>query len=286
MRLKLYRAPCMTEAMAQLRAELGPDAIILATRRTAQGVELTAALEPPSPPPSPAPPPLAWHGVPETLRHELGAGELATALAARFRFVPLPWASGPLLLAGPPGAGKTLTVARLATRLVLGGTAPSVITADGRRAGAAEELAAYTRLLGIPLTVANQPATLARALARAPGLAPVLIDTAGVNPFDAGETESLAALAAAAGATLLLVLPAGMDAAEAGETAAAFAALGAAHLLATRLDIARRLGALLAAAARGLAFTEAGTGPGASDGLTALTPDLLAARLRAIPEPP
>ena len=43
MRLKLYRAPTVAAAMAQVREELGADALILATRRVAGGVELTAA---------------------------------------------------------------------------------------------------------------------------------------------------------------------------------------------------------------------------------------------------
>ena len=76
------------------------------------------------------------------------------------------WHSQPLLLVGPPGAGKTLTVARLATRLVMAGITPMVITADGKRAGATEQLAAFTRLLGISLIVASHPVTLGRALTR------------------------------------------------------------------------------------------------------------------------
>ena len=68
----------------------------------------------------------------------------------------------PLLLAGPPGAGKTLTVARLATRHGDGAAQkPLVVTADGKRAGAAEQLAAFTRLLGLSLMVASHPVTLA-----------------------------------------------------------------------------------------------------------------------------
>ena len=50
-------------------------------------------------------------------------------------------------------------------------------------------------------------------------------------------------------------------------------------LVATRLDQSRRLGGILAAAATGLALTEAGIGPGAADGLTAFTPAFLAERL-------
>jgi flagellar biosynthesis protein FlhF len=304
MRLKLYRARAMAEAMARIRSELGPDAVILSSRRVAEGVEVTAALEAdPGPVPllvAPLPtatphaagpcnsdPRLALlrrHGVPAELHGLLAASSLKAALAGALPFAALPDAA--LLFAGPPGAGKTLTVARLATRFVLAGMAPLVITADGARAGAAEQLAAFTRLLGIDLIVADTPHLLARALARRQEGTPVLIDGAGADPRDAEAAETTAALAAAASARLVAVLPAGIDPGEAGEMAASLHASGAAHLVATRLDGARRLGSVLAAAAAGPALAEAGIGPGAADGLVPLTPALLAERLeRAAAEP-
>jgi flagellar biosynthesis protein FlhF len=91
------------------------------------------------------------------------------------------------------------------------------------------------------------------------------------------------ALAATAAAAMVLVLPAGLDPAEAADQARAFAALGARLLVATRLDMARRLGGILAAAEAGLALTEAGIGPGAADGLLPITPAWLAARLMTGP---
>lgn len=294
MRLKLYRAPDVATAMAQLRAELGPDALLLATRRVADGVELTAAFAPPAPEPvAPLPDPareaaLVWHGVPAPLAAELAAGPFDAALGAAFRFTPLPLGGGkPLLLAGPPGAGKTLAVARLATRLVMAGTPPLVVTADGKRAGATEQLAAFTRLLGLTLIAAGHPVTLARALPRRPPGAAVLIDAPGTDPFDPVQREELAALAAVAQAELALVLPGGLDPAEAADLGGAFAEMGAALLLPTRLDQARRLGGVLAAARAGdLALTEAGIGPGAADGLELLTPGGLARRLLARPDEP
>jgi flagellar biosynthesis protein FlhF len=78
---------------------------------------------------------------------------------------------------------------------------------------------------------------------------------------------------------MVLVLPAGLDPAEAIEMAHAYAAAGANLLVATRLDLARRLGGVLAAAGAGLALTEAGVGPGAADGMLPITPAWLAARL-------
>ena len=110
---------------------------------------------------------LDFHGVPAALHAALQHGELADRAGRRVAVRhPAAGPSAPLLLVGPPGAGKTLTVARLATRLVMAGVAPMVITADGKRAGATEQLAAFTRLLGISLIVASHPVTLGRALTR------------------------------------------------------------------------------------------------------------------------
>jgi flagellar biosynthesis protein FlhF len=289
-RLKLYRAATASEAIGRVRAELGADALILNTRRVADGVEITAALEPGDPPPAapvaaPSSSALRFHGVPEVLARRLGGASLRAALASVLSFEPLPLARGgpPLLLAGPPGAGKTLTVARLATRLVMAGTAPLVVTADGRRAGATEQLAAFTRLLGLNLVVASHPVTLARAIAGRPTGAPALIDLPGSDPFVAQEREELAALAATATGQVVAVLPAGLDPAEAADLAAAYAESGARFLVATKLDLARRIGGVLAAADCGLALAEAGVSPGAADGLVALTPDLLAGRLLQVP---
>ena len=283
--------------MAAVRKELGPDALILATRRVADGVELTAALEPGAAGPGPVLQPLplpdparsalmTWHGVPETLAERLsaGRGRLEQALTSNLSFGSFDLKPGgaPVLLTGPPGAGKTLTAARLATRLVMAGGAPLMITADGKRAGAAEQLAAFTRLLGLTLIVANHPVTLARALARRQDGVPVLIDAPGADPFDAAQRDELIALASTAGAQTALVMPAGLDASEAAEEAAAFADAGATLMVATRLDLAKRLGSVLAAADAGrLALSEAGVSPGAADGLVALTPALLASRLGA-----
>lgn len=299
MRLKLFRAPGMAEAMRQVRMELGPEALILSSRRVADGMEITAGLEaapspvapPLEPEPSPAPPvaphmaALAWHGASAGLQRRLRAGPLPFALSAALRFAALPLESGgrPVLLAGPPGAGKSLTAARLATRLVMGGTMPMVISADGQRAGASDQLAAFTRVLGLDLLVASQPAALRRALARREAGAPVLVDAAGCNPFDPAQRDALMALAQEIDALVAVVLPAGMDPAEAAEVAAAHAEGGARLLVATRLDAARRIGSVLAAAEAGLALAEAGIGPGAADGMVPMTPALLAQRLLQMP---
>jgi flagellar biosynthesis protein FlhF len=306
MRIRVLKAASMPEAIARLREELGPDAALLSSRPVAGGVEVTGGLDlpeeeelpvligarprPPRRPARAARPAddgaaiaLDFHRVPGALARRLCTAPLEASLEASLRFAPLPdGVARPLLLAGPPGAGKTLTCAKLAARRVLEGEEPPlVISADAERPAAADQLAAFTKLLGATLAVALTPAAAALAMeSRSPGQ-PVLIDTAGCDPFDPAQARMIAQLIAVTGATVALVLPASTDAAEAADLARAFGALGATHLVATRLDASRRIGAVLAAAATaGLALAEAGTGSQAADGLTVMEPAWLAARLR------
>lgn len=297
MRLKLYRGARMADAMATLRAELGKDAVILGTRRVADGVEVTAALEPAEPEiigpnrvvpiVTPIPAPLMFHGVPREVALRLARGPAPQAVADTLRFAALPdGIARPLLLAGPPGAGKTLTCAKLATRWVMAGLSPLVISSDDHRAGAIEQLAAFTRVLGLDLVVAPGPGTLAKALTRRRAGQPVILDTPGCDPFSAESGALLHSLIVAAEPDTVLVLPAGLDAEESADLAQGFFALGARLLLPTRLDIARRLGGVVAAAAAAdLALTEAGTGPEIVGGLDCLTANGLASRLFASPPP-
>jgi len=289
MRLRVFHARNATLALTAVRDALGEEAVVLSTRRVGSGVEVTAALdlaEPeliePEPAEEDAPPELARHNLAPGLGALFAGADLAQALTQRLVFAPLP-EDRPILLVGPPGAGKTLTCAKLTARAKMSGQTPIVVTADGERAGAVEQLAAFTRLLRLTLAVAAAPETLEKALrARAPGQ-PAYIDGFGCNPFDEAQAERLHRLIRAANATPVLVLPAGLDAEESAEIARAFHLLGARHLLPTRLDIARRLGGVLSAACVGLTLTEAGIGPQVAHGLQELPPAWLAQRLAANP---
>lgn len=283
MRLRVFFARNASLALTAVRDALGENAVVLSTRRVGGGVEVTAALdlaEPELIEPEPEAPPseLARHNLSPGLSHAFPGPDLAAALGARLVFEPLP-EDRPIMLVGPPGAGKTLTCAKLAARAKMAGHSPLVVTADGARAGAVEQLAAFTRLLRLTLAVAAVPDALAKALrARQPGQM-ALVDGFGCDPFDDAQAERLLRLIRAADAIPVLVLPAGLDAEESAEIARAFHLLGARHLLPTRLDMARRLGGVLSAACVGLALTEAGVGPQVAHGLQPLSPPWLAARL-------
>jgi flagellar biosynthesis protein FlhF len=300
MRLRTFTAPSIGEAMRQVRTALGEDAVILSTEQVGKQVKLTAAIEPAAAPSvaamanAPAAgddieSALRYHGVPKTLADWLlatagdleGGGPqqaLTAALRARFGFRPLieRKPGKPILLAGLPGAGKSSTLAKLAARAKVNGWAATAITCDLAKAGAIEQLATYAKALEIPAYRAKDAATLSRAVAKADAGGAILIDTLGTNPLKAGDLAQLRELAEAASADIVLVMAAGGDAVESAELAAGYAEAGATRLVATKIDVARRYGGILAAAEAGrLAFAGVGTSPEIASGLGTLRADQL-----------
>ena len=277
MRLRTFTAATMDEAMRDMRRQLGASATVLMSNRIDESVRVLAA--------DPSREPganrtffaaLAAHGAPTPIIEAVRAhgGDPADALASCLPFAPLP--AGPLLLIGPPGSGKSLTVAKLAARAVFARQPVALMTADNDRAAGAEELDRLATVLGLTLQRVG-PATIRTAITE---LGPhVIIDTPAANPFDSSDIVRIAGLIAASRAEPVVVLPAGMDIAEATDAAHTFAALGAKRLITTRLDGARRWGSLFAAAAAGLAIGMAGVAPRVAHGIVELSPALLARAL-------
>lgn len=233
------------------------------------------------------------HSVPEDITDQviscatiMGANKADDALVAAlehlFSFRPLNQKKGAkaLMMVGPPGSGKTLATAKLAARSVMASQTVAVITTDSQRAGGVEQLSAFTKILRVGLSKASGPKELRDALNQTNGADHVLIDTAGINPFNPEDMRDLARLAAVADIEPVLILPAGIDASESGEIGRIFGALGVRSMIPTRIDIARRLGGVLSAAHHGgLVFAEGSHTPKVADGLFALTPRRLAALL-------
>lgn len=345
MRLRTFIANDMNEAMADVRRELGPDAIIVSNFTNEAGrIEVTAALETgrhsqpdieasleqmlrsrlrpaerSAPGLSIARAPvhsridfdetlvaraLDMQGVAAGLRDALVAASvalgsddavtaLARALETRLGFEPVPVAPrAPVMLVGLPGSGKTVTMTKLAAGAVLEGAAVDIITTDTARAGAAAQCEAYGRLLGINARPAESVDALALLLEERAEAAtgwpdrsdrPCFIDTASVNPFDRVEYAALTRLVdggrIVAGVEPVLVLSALGDATLLSEVASRFAGLGIRRLVATHVDISRRLGAVLAAAdATRLALAQISVTPYLARGLGPMNP-LICARL-------
>ncbi len=295
MKVRVFDGPDLAAAVGAVRRSLGDDALIVETRHVERGVEILAAIGPTLDDVTPLEIPviaddylderrrnLLWHGLSEDLVARLTEQDLAQALARRVRFGSLDLSndSAPLFFAGEPGAGKSLSLVKLAARLVMAGSKPLIISTDGQKAGATEQLAALTRILGLTLLVADQPQTLRRAMSMRRDHGPVLIDGQGLAADSGGEIAALRDLVAAAEAQIIVVAPAGLDAAETADIASCYAAIGATRMLATRLDVARRIGGIVEAAWRSrLMLTEAGVGPGIVDGLQTMTTGMIAERL-------
>lgn len=310
MRLRSFTAPTVAEAMRQVRTALGEDAVILATEEQGRSVRITAAIDPhPAAGVRPASahqaasaPPVAnetvdlvaaalrYHGMPQPLlerlvtlasAYEIGDPQQAlnAAFRARFDFLPLTEAlpAKPIVLAGLPGAGKSSTLAKLAARAKVNGWAATAITCDLAKAGAVEQLATYAKALEIPAYRAKDKATLQRAVTRAEAKGMILVDTIGTNPLVPDDLAELRDLVAAISGELVLVMAAGGDVSESAELAAAYAEAGAKRLIATKVDLTRRYGGILAAAEAGrLAFAGFGISPQIASGLAAPRPDRLA----------
>jgi flagellar biosynthesis protein FlhF len=381
MKIKRYMAESMRAALAQVRAEQGPDAVILSSRRVAEGIEVIAAVDydealfagaaqkrtsvaaaetarPPAALPLvalPASSPMSLFDqmlaseevfrlvmpsddtgeapqaaapqafaparessrapdgsylemqrelkeLREMLRGELAhmswhekrprdpaqarvleqltamdiAPDVAVALAARTPKVPAskdasnlpvellatylrvvdklsPVNGGVIALVGATGAGKTTTIGKLATRWSMqhGSQDLALVSTDGYRVGARDQLMTYSRLLGAPLHTANSGEELAQALERLKSKKLILIDTAGMGPRDVRLKEQLAALKlGAARARVYLTLPAHGEANALDEAVRSFANLTPDACILTKVDEAASLGAVLSTTLR------------------------------------
>jgi flagellar biosynthesis protein FlhF len=160
---------------------------------------------------------------------------------------------GVIALVGPTGAGKTTTIGKLAARWSMqhGSQDLALVSTDGYRIGAREQLTTYARMLGAPMHAANDGKELARVLERLKSKKLVLIDTAGMGPRDVRLTEQLAALQlGAARARVLLTLPAHGEAHAMEEIVRSFARVSPVACILTKLDEAASLGAVLSTVLR------------------------------------
>ncbi len=315
MRLKTFRAKNMTEALQMIRDTLGDDAIIVASNEERSGdVRVTAAIEPAfelnregaagkndwlqydqeqedDVVAEQVTDIMIRHSVPEDVMDNIlscvsvlgfdnPVQALSAALEELYSFSPIPITphSKPLMMVGPPGSGKTLAVAKIAARSVMNGLNVGVLSTDTIRAGGIEQLQAFTKLLDVPLEKSSNPQSLMHSCsAFMQDRDQIIIDCAGINPFDPEDLKAAAKMIEAAQAQAILVMPAGIESEEAAETARMFSSIGVTHILPTRIDIARRMGNLLAAAHQGdMAFSDVSNTPKVAQGLAPLSPRTLA----------
>jgi flagellar biosynthesis protein FlhF len=147
-------------------------------------------------------------------------------------------------------------VAKLAARYAVrhGTSTLALITLDGYRIGAHDQLRTYGRILGTPVHLAQDTATLRELLASMPGKRLVLIDTCGLSQRDARLAETMNALAAAGTpqrpVQRVLLINSASHAETIEDVARAWRAHEAAGAILTKLDEAARIGGALDALLR------------------------------------
>jgi flagellar biosynthesis protein FlhF len=272
MHYKKFCRPTVREALRAVREELGPDALVLSTRIVASPgvrgwigarvVEVTAAVERADVSPSRITPSadrldqrergvaarLTASGLSQSVAaavakhpavHRRAGGTQALREAVADTLAPLTAAEDDFaaveVFVGPPGVGKTTTIAKIAAQERAARAARlGLIAADGFRVGAVEQLRLYADIIGAPFAVARSGGELARVIERTRG--PLLVDTAGRSPRDEVTAEMLGILAERNGVRRHLVLPATTPPPQARRIIDRFAPTRPDRLVLTRLD--------------------------------------------------
>jgi len=147
---------------------------------------------------------------------------------------------------GPTGVGKTTTVAKLAARFALrhGKDHVALVTTDGFRIGAQEQLLTFGRILGVPVHTAIDARSLEQALIQVRDKRLVLIDTAGMSQRDMRLSRQLAGLHST-GVKRYLALAANSQNESLEEVADLFCRVPLDGCIITKLDEAAQLGSVL-----------------------------------------
>lgn len=96
-----------------------------------------------------------------------------------------------IMLIGPTGVGKTTTIAKLAARAIRESKRAAIVSLDTYRIGAIEQVRIYSRIMGIPLEIADDVNGLKKALSKHSDKDVIFIDTTGRNPMDGEYLDKL-----------------------------------------------------------------------------------------------
>ncbi|KLD73189.1 flagellar biosynthesis regulator FlhF, partial [Xanthomonas hyacinthi DSM 19077] len=191
--------------------------------------------------------------IPADLELHRGRGLMLGLLSKHLPIAPLDpiEEGGVIALIGPTGAGKTTTIAKLASRFLQRHAARDValVTTDTIRVGGREQLHSYGRQLGIAVHEADSDAALQQLLERLRDYKLVLIDTAGMGQRDRALAAQLHWLRASRVVRSLLVLPANAHFSDLDEVVRRFAGADPQGVILTKLDETGRFGSALSVVA-------------------------------------
>ena len=281
MKLKTYSAQTMAQAMEMAKLELGEEALIVSSVRDSMGsgVKITVAVdesiqedrqiehalmgEDLDVRSDKIKEILEYHGIGEVLCERIVRlaekktsnsveTSLAAALDSMFKFSPIEVDEKKkvFLVAGAAGEGKSSVVAKLATGAKLAGLNPAVISTDTYRAGANAQMSAITKILDVDFLFAKNPEELEKTIKNTLKTADmVYIDTQSVNPFlEADMIKLNEFIHCCKKPELILAADGGRNTEETVERFCAFAENGFDKLITTKLDVAKRVGGIVAGA--------------------------------------
>jgi flagellar biosynthesis protein FlhF len=157
--------------------------------------------------------------------------------------------NGPRMVAlvGPPGAGKTATIAKLAVKYGLSSKKPTLLLSlDTLRVAASEQLRWYASILGIHFQVVETSRALAQTLEEHRGKDLIFIDTPGLTTSDLdGGCDVAEFLAGRNDIQKHLVLPASMRFTDLARISSAYDVFRPSRLIFTRMDETGTFGPLL-----------------------------------------
>jgi flagellar biosynthesis protein FlhF len=318
MHLKRYRMPTVQEALAKVREDLGPRALVLSTRLVAKRgpagwlggreVEITAAADRPQMSenrPVDRPTRQAAQAADHEILARLRATGIDAALASEvFAAVPRSSRRGATVptirraladclagtaagdepfarievFMGPPGAGKTTTIAKIAAQeRARHGRRLGLVAADGYRVGAVEQLRLYADIIGSSFRVVRAAAEMEQVF-RTPSSCPVLVDTAGRTHRDKAAREMFEQLAGRNGVRTHLVIPASTGVGELDRLLKGCGSARPDRVVLTRTDETESVAPVVTALReRQLPVSYLGTGQRVPEDLARATPPALAA---------
>lgn len=189
---------------------------------------------------------------------------------------------------GPPGAGKTTTIAKLAAQARAGrGPRVGIVAADGYRVGAVEQLRLYADIISAPFTVARSAIELERVLVD--GRRPLFVDTAGRSPSDASALDLYEVITRQRGVRTHLVMPGATPLRDAERFLDLYASARPTRVILTKVDETETLSPLMGLLRdRQLPVSYLGVGQRVPEDLRRATPAALASCVlgdRAASEP-
>jgi flagellar biosynthesis protein FlhF len=182
-------------------------------------------------------------------------------------------------LVGPPGAGKTTMLAKLAVRFGISARRSThIISYDGHRIATSEQLRSYAAILGVSFEAIDSVGALAQSLKESSRKDLILVDTPGYSGKDFDLSwELMRFLSTYPHVDVHLVLSCGAKSSDISRMVDRYSVFGPAKLLFTRLDETESYGVILNESSRtGLPISFLGAGPHVPDDFEPATEDRIA----------